>query len=109
MHHEIAPGQHEMDFRFAHAMKTADNIVTFRVALKILAQQQGLYATFMPKAHPRHRRQRHARAPELCYAANGSNAFSDPGDGHGLSTIAKRFMAGSCCTPGACAPCLRRW
>jgi len=94
MHHEIAPGQHEMDFRFAHAMKTADNIVTFRVALKILAQQQGLYATFMPKpirgiaGSGMHVHQ------SLCYAANGSNAFSDPGDGHGLSTIAKRFMAG---------------
>jgi glutamine synthetase len=94
MHHEIAPGQHEMDFRFAHAMKTADNIVTFRVVLKILAQAKGMYATFMPKpirgiaGSGMHVHQ------SLSYKANGSNAFSDPGDSHGLSMTAKRFMAG---------------
>jgi glutamine synthetase len=94
MHHEIAPGQHEMDFRFNHALKTADNIVTVRIVLKTLAQQLGLYATFMPKpirgiaGSGMHIHQ------SLCYAANGSNAFSDPGDSHGLSTLAKRFMAG---------------
>jgi len=94
MHHEIAPGQHEMDFRFAQALKTADNIVTFRIVLKILAQQKGLHATFMPKpirgiaGSGMHVHQ------SLCYLANGSNAFSDPGDSHGLSMLAKRFMAG---------------
>jgi len=94
MHHEIAPGQHEMDFRFAQAMKTADNIVTFRVVLKILAQAKGLCATFMPKpirgiaGSGMHVHQ------SLSYKANGSNAFSDPGDSHGLSMTAKRFMAG---------------
>jgi glutamine synthetase len=94
MHHEIAPGQHEMDFRFDHALKTADNIVTVRVVLKTLAQQQGLYATFMPKpirgiaGSGMHIHQ------SLSYLANGSNAFSDPGDSHGLSMLAKRFMAG---------------
>ncbi len=94
MHHEIAPGQHEMDFRFAQALRTADNIITFRVVVKTLAQQKGLYATFMPKpirgiaGSGMHIHQ------SLSYMANGSNAFSDPGDSHGLSTIAKRFMAG---------------
>jgi len=94
MHHEVAPGQHEMDFRFSHALKTADNIVTFRIVLKTLAQQKGLYATFMPKpirgiaGSGMHVHQ------SLSYKANGSNAFSDPGDSHGLSMIAKRFMAG---------------
>jgi len=94
MHHEIAPGQHEMDFRYSHAMKTADNIVTFRVVLKTLAQAKGLYATFMPKpirgiaGSGLHIHQ------SLAYKANGTNAFSDPGDSHGLSMIAKRFIAG---------------
>ena len=94
MHHEIAPGQHEMDFRYSHAMKTADNIVTFRVVLKTLAQAKGLYATFMPKpirgiaGSGLHIHQ------SLSYKANGSNAFSDPGDSHGLSMIAQRFIAG---------------
>jgi len=94
MHHELAPGQHEMDFRYAHALKTADNIVTFRVVLKTLAQQKGLYATFMPKpirgiaGSGLHLHQ------SLSYRANGSNAFADPGDSHGLSMVAKRFIAG---------------
>jgi glutamine synthetase len=94
MHHEIAPGQHEMDFRYAHALKTADNIATFRIVLKTLAQQKGLYATFMPKpirgiaGSGMHLHQ------SLSYKANGSNAFADLGDGHGLSMTAKRFMAG---------------
>jgi glutamine synthetase len=94
MHHELAPGQHEMDFRYAHALKTADNIVTVRVVLKTLAQQKGLYATFMPKpirgiaGSGLHLHQ------SLSYQANGSNAFADPGDSHGLSMVAKRFIAG---------------
>ena len=94
MHHEIAPGQHEIDFRYSHAMKTADNIVTFRVVLKTLAQERGLYATFMPKpirdiaGSGLHIHQ------SLSFKANGTNAFSDPGDSHGLSMIAKRFIAG---------------
>jgi glutamine synthetase len=49
MHHEVSTGQHEIDFRYSHALKTADNAVSFRAILKILAQQKGLYATFMPK------------------------------------------------------------
>ena len=48
MHHEVATGQHEIDFRYSDGLHTADNAVTFRVALKILAQQHGLYATFLP-------------------------------------------------------------
>lgn len=94
MHHEVSPGQHEIDFRYADALKTADNAVTFRTLVKILADQKGLYATFMPKpirglaGSGMHVHQ------SLSYKANGSNAFFDPGDGHGLSKIAKHFIAG---------------
>jgi glutamine synthetase len=94
MHHEVATGQHEIDFRYSDALHTADNAVTFRVALKILAQQNGLYATFLPKpirgiaGSGMHVHQ------SLSYKANGSNAFADPGDPHGLSQIAKQFIAG---------------
>src|SRR5262249_21537716 len=49
MHHEVAIGQHEIDFRYSDARRTADNAVTFRVALKMIAQKNGLYATFLPK------------------------------------------------------------
>ena len=94
MHHEIAPGQHEMDFRYSHALKTADNIVTFRTVLKTLAQQKGLYATFMPKPIRSMAGSGLHLHQSLSYKANGSNAFSDLGDGHGLSTIAKQFIAG---------------
>src|SRR4030081_649192 len=48
-HHEVAIGQHEIDFKYDDAMRTADNAVTFRTTLKAIAQQHGLYATFMPK------------------------------------------------------------
>ena len=94
MHHEVARGQHEIDFRYSEAQNTADNVVTFRVLLKILAQQRDLVATFMPKpirgiaGNGMHVHQ------SLSYKANGTNAFADPGDSHGLSTIAKHFIAG---------------
>ena len=48
-HHEVAPGQHEIDFRYAEALKTADNITTFRFVVKYIARTFGLFASFMPK------------------------------------------------------------
>ena len=48
-HHEVAHGQHEIDFRYADALETADNIATFRFVVKQVAQQFGLLASFMPK------------------------------------------------------------
>lgn len=94
MHAEVSQGQHEIDFRYADALKTADNAVTFRFALKIIAQQNGLYATFLPKplrglsGNGMHVHQ------SLFYKATGVNAFGDPGDSYGLSKIAQHFIAG---------------
>lgn len=48
-HHECAPGQHEIDFKYTDALKTADNILTFRIVVRTVAQMHGLHATFMPK------------------------------------------------------------
>lgn len=48
-HHEMAPGQHEITFRYDDALKTADRIVTFRTVVKTIAKRNGLHATFMPK------------------------------------------------------------
>jgi len=62
-HHEVAIGQHEIDFKYDDAMRTSDNAVTFRTTLKAIAQQHGLYATFMPKPFYRDQRQRHALPP----------------------------------------------
>lgn len=93
-HHEVATGQHEIDFRYSDALTTADNTVTFRLVLKIIAQLNGLYGTFMPKpirdaaGNGMHVHQ------SLTYAATGQNAFADPGDPHGLSQIAKHFISG---------------
>lgn len=93
-HHEVAGGQHEIDFRYARALTTADNVVTFRVALKTIAQQNGLYATFMPKPIRGINGSGMHVHQSLAFASTGANAFADPGDPHGLSTIAKQFIAG---------------
>ena len=76
------------------ALKAADNIATFRFVLPALAQQIGLYATFMPKPIRGMAGSGMHLHQSLSFQANGSNAFSDPGDSHGLSMIAKRFLAG---------------
>ncbi|HTX90053.1 MAG TPA: glutamine synthetase family protein [Anaerolineales bacterium] len=94
MHHEGAPGQHEIDFRYSGALATADSAVTLRVALKVIAQQNGLYCTFLPKPIRGINGSGMHVHQSLAYTATGKNAFADPGDEHGLSKIAKQFIAG---------------
>jgi glutamine synthetase len=94
MHHEGAPGQQEIDFRYSDALTTADSAVTLRVALKVIAQQNGLYCTFLPKPIRGINGSGMHVHQSLSYLANGKNAFADPGDAHGLSKIAKHFIAG---------------
>ncbi len=48
-HHEVAEGQHEIDFRYSDALRTADNVITFKLVTKTIALKYGLHATFMPK------------------------------------------------------------
>ena len=48
-HHEAAPAQHEIDFKYADALTAADNIMTFKLAVRTIAKRHGLHATFMPK------------------------------------------------------------
>ena len=62
-HHEGAPGQNEIDLRYADALTTADNIMTFRTVVKEVALEQGIYATFMPKPFSEHPGLGHAHAP----------------------------------------------
>ncbi|MBO9600330.1 MAG: type I glutamate--ammonia ligase, partial [Cohnella sp.] len=91
-HHEVAPGQHEIDFKYADAIKAADQIQTFKLVVKTIARQHGLHATFMPKP---------------LFGVNGSgmhchqslfkgnvNAFYDENDKLGLSVTARQYMAG---------------
>jgi glutamine synthetase len=93
-HHEVAVGQHEIDFEYADALKTADNAVTFKFTLKAIAQQHGLYATFMPKPiHGINGSGMHTHQ-SLYSIAEGRNAFADPTAPYGLSDVAKSYMAG---------------
>jgi glutamine synthetase len=93
-HHEVATGQHEIDFQYADALTTADNAITFKYVLKAVARKNGLYATWMPKpifginGSGMHVHQ------SLVYKDSGKNAFAGPKDEFGLSPIARQFIAG---------------
>lgn len=91
-HHEVAPSQHEIDPKYNDALSMADNVITCKYVIKEIAQQNGVYATFMPKP---------------LFGVNGSgmhvhqslfrgskNAFFDKKDKHHLSSIAKGYIAG---------------
>ncbi len=92
-HHEVADGQHEIDFKYSDILTTADNVVTFRIAVKAIAAQYGLHATFMPKP---------------IFGINGSgmhcnislsdlkgkNAFYDPKAEYQLSDTARYAIGG---------------
>src|SRR6202795_4536461 len=93
-HHEVAAGQHEIDFEYADALKTADNAITFKFALKAIAQQHGLYATFMPKPiHGINGSGMHTHQ-SLFSIADKRNAFADANTKYGLSHVARSYMAG---------------
>ena len=91
-HHETGPGQNEIDLRYADALQTADNIMTFRTVIKEMAMQKGLYATFMPKPfaeHPGSGMHTHFSLFE-----GDSNAFFEAGREYQLSDVARSFIAG---------------
>ena len=92
VHHEVAPSQHEIDLRYTDALTMADNVMTYRLTVKEVAQEFGIYATFMPKP---------------VAGVNGSgmhthqslfegdrNAFFDATDEYHLSKTAKSYIAG---------------
>ncbi len=91
-HHEVAPGQHEIDFKYGEALKIADQVITYKSTLKMISRKHGLYVSFMPKP---------------IFGINGSgmhvhqslwkdnkNAFYDGSDKYKLSSTAKSFIAG---------------
>jgi glutamine synthetase len=92
-HHEVAPGQHEIDFRYAEAIECADNVSTFRFVVKKVAQDRGLHATFMPKpifgvnGSGMHTHQ-------SLLTKDGKNAFFDPKAERGLSQTAMHYIGG---------------
>jgi glutamine synthetase len=91
-HHEVAPGQHEIDLRYADALTTADNVMTFRYAIKEVALEQGVYASFMPK--PLRDAPGSGMHTHLSLFEGDRNAFHDPSDEYHLSKVAKAFIAG---------------
>ena len=91
-HHEVAQGQHEIDFKYAEALTAADNIMTFKLAVKTLAQKNGLHATFMPK--PVFGINGSGMHTNMSLFKDGKNVFFDPDDSRKLSKEAYSFIAG---------------
>ncbi len=125
-HHECAVGQHEIDFKYSDAMDGADKIMTFKLAVKTLAQKNGLHATFMPK--PLFGVAGSGMHINMSLFKDGRNVFYDTADRRQLSKTAYSFMAGLLdhargftaltnplvnsykrLVPGYEAPCYRAW
>jgi len=92
-HHEVGPGQHEVDMRYKDALTMADRLMTFKLTVKTIALQHRLWASFMPKpicgmaGSGMHVHQSFA-------LANGKNAFDDPSGRFGLSETAMKYLGG---------------
>ena len=91
-HHESAPAQHEIDFRYNDALVTADNIMTFKLAIKTIAKRHGLHATFMPK--PKSGIDGSGMHITMSLSKDGVNIFQDAHDPNGLSQEAYYFLGG---------------
>jgi glutamine synthetase len=91
-HHEVAPGQHEIDFKYANALRACDDIQTFKLVVKTIARKHGLHATFMPK--PLFGVNGSGMHANLSLFKSGENAFFDPSGDLQLSDTARHFIAG---------------
>ena len=91
-HHEMAPAQHEIDFRYDEALTTADNIMTFKLAVKTIAKRHGLHASFMPK--PKTGINGSGMHINMSLSKDGKNIFADDCDPNGLSQEAYYFIGG---------------
>ncbi len=91
-HHEVAEGQHEIDFKYGEALKVADGIMTFKMVVKTIAQRHGLFATFMPK--PVFGINGSGMHCNMSLCTKDGNAFADKSDELGLSKIAYKYISG---------------
>ena len=91
-HHEVAPGQHEIDFKYSDALDIADKIQTFKFVVRTIAQRHGLHATFMPK--PIFGIAGSGMHLNMSLMQNGDNAFYDPSTVNQLSTACHHYIAG---------------
>jgi glutamine synthetase len=92
-HHEVAEGQHEIDFTYDDGLTTADNIATFRSVVRATAELHDLHATFMPKPIA-HIAGSGMHTHLSLFTEDGENAFYDPADDLDLSPVAYHFLAG---------------
>jgi glutamine synthetase len=91
-HHEVAPGQHEIDFKYADALTACDQIQTFKLVVKTIARKHGLHATFMPK--PLYGVNGSGMHMNLSLFTNGVNSFYEPTGDLEMSETARQFIAG---------------
>ncbi|NTW70884.1 MAG: type I glutamate--ammonia ligase [Eubacteriaceae bacterium] len=91
-HHEVAPGQHEIDFKYADVLAAADNIMTFKMVVRVIAQRHGLHATFMPK--PVYGINGSGMHLNQSLFKDGENAFYDPNGKFELSETSYKYIAG---------------
>lgn len=91
-HHDVAPAQHEINFHYDEALATADNIMTFKLAVKTIARRHGLHATFMPK--PKYGVNGSGMHINMSLSKEGRNIFTDEKDKLGLSLEAYYFIGG---------------
>jgi len=91
-HHEVAPSQHEIDLRYQSALKMADNTMTYRLVVKEIARQHGVYASFMPK--PIFGQNGSGMHVHQSLFQGDKNAFYDSNDKYNLSQMAKHYIAG---------------
>jgi glutamine synthetase len=92
-HHEVAPGQHEIDFKYASALKACDDIQTFKLVVKTIARKHGLHATFMPK--PLFGVNGSGMHCNMSLFKDGKNSFYDENGELQLSETARQFLAGT--------------
>ncbi|MCQ2521093.1 MAG: type I glutamate--ammonia ligase [Lachnospiraceae bacterium] len=91
-HHECAPAQHEIDFKYDEALPTADNVMTFKLAVRTIANKHGQHATFMPK--PKFGMAGSGMHLNLSLSKDGENIFQNAEDEYGLSQEAYYFIGG---------------
>ncbi len=91
-HHEGAPGQNEIDLRYADALTTADNIMTFRSVIKEVALERGVFASFMPKPFSQYPGS--GMHTHMSLFEGDQNAFHEAGAPYQLSKVARQFVAG---------------
>lgn len=106
-HHEVAPSQHEIDLRYCDALCMADNVMTYRLTVKEIAQAEGVYASFMPK--PIFGENGNGMHVHQSLFKGDDNAFFDSGDERSLSKIGKSYIAGILKHARELTPILNQW